>query len=114
VIVADSAYNPKTIVADKNLWYAMPLESTFASGVPDDLDTSRCLEQFHSTPILFIHNRSDPLVPFAVGQRLADEYRGPKEFLETTRLPESHAHMSAQFDPAAQQKILAFLEQHLR
>ena len=112
-IVADSAYNPKTIVADKRLWLAIPFESAFASGVPDDLDTSRCLQELHSTPVLFIHNRSDPMVPFAVGQRLADEYRGPKEFVETIKLPESQAHMSAQFDPAAQQQILAFLEQHL-
>jgi fermentation-respiration switch protein FrsA (DUF1100 family) len=37
-----------------------------------------------ATPLLVIHSRSDEIVPFAHGQALHDEARGPKELLVTS------------------------------
>lgn len=112
-IVVESTFNPKTIVDDRHMWYAKPLEGTFAADVPDDLDTARCLGEIKATPILFVHNRDDPLAPYDAARRLFDGYQGPKEFLDTKKLDSSKAHMGSAFDDSAQAKVLAFLELNL-
>lgn len=112
-IVVEGAFNPKTIVDDRHMWFAKPLEGMFAAGVPDDLDTARCLRENKATPILFVHNREDTLAPYDAARRLFDGYPGAKEFFETKKLDSSQAHMGSAFDDAAQAKILAFLKQNL-
>lgn len=112
-IVVEGTFNPKTIVDDRHMWYVKPLEAKFVSGIPDDLDTARCLNEINSTPILFVHNRDDPTAPYDAARRLYDDYQGPKEFLDTMKLDSSQAHMGSAFDKDAQAKVLAFLKQHL-
>jgi len=112
-IVVEGAFNPKTIVDDRHMWYAKPLEARFVAGVPDDLDTARCLNEIKTTPILFVHNRDDALAPYDAARRLFDGYQGPKEFFDTKKLDSSQAHMGSFFDAQAQAKILAFLKQQL-
>lgn len=112
-IVVEGIFNPKTIVDDRHMWYAMPLEGRFTTEVPDELDTARCLNGIKATPILFVHNRADPLAPYDAARRLFDGYQGPKEFLDTRQLDASEAHMGSAFDDTAQAKILAFLKEQL-
>jgi hypothetical protein len=112
-IVVEGTFNPKTIVDDRHMWYAKPLEGSFVSEVPDELDTTRCLSEIKGTPTLFVHNRADPLAPYDAARRLFDGYPGPKEFLETKPLDSSQAHMGSAFDAQAQTRILAFLRQNL-
>jgi len=112
-IVVEGAFNPKTIVDDRHMWYAKPLEGRFAADIPDDLDTTRCLGEIKATPIHFVHNPDDPLAPYDAARRLFDGYQGPKEFFETRKLDSSQAHMGSAFDDAAQGKVLAFLKQNL-
>jgi fermentation-respiration switch protein FrsA (DUF1100 family) len=112
-IAVEGTFNPKTIVDDRHMWYVKPLEGKFIAGVPDDLDTARCLQEIHATPILFVHNRDDPEAPYDAARRFYDGYQGPKEFLETEKLGSSQAHMASFFDKEAQAKILAFVRQNL-
>jgi dienelactone hydrolase len=62
------SFNPKTVVADKKRWIAMPFSSMFSSSVPDELDTAECLWKMRSVPILFLHNPADPLAPYSAAQ----------------------------------------------
>ncbi len=112
-IVIEGTFNPKTIVDDRHMWYAKPLEARFVAGVPNDLDTARCLNEIKTTPILFVHNRDDALAPYDAARRLYDGYQGPKEFFDTKKLDSSQAHMGSFFDDQARAKILAFLKQQL-
>ena len=112
-IAVEGTFDPKTIVDDRHMWYVKPLEARFIAGIPDNLDTAKCLDQINGTPILFVHNRADTLAPYDAARRLYGGYRGPKEFLDTRQLPSEQAHMGSFFDPAAQAKVLAFLKAHL-
>jgi predicted esterase len=112
-IAVEGTFNPKTIVDDRHMWFVKPLEGMFVAEIPDDLDTSRCLNEIKATPILFVHNRYDTLAPYDAARRLYDGYRGPKEFFDTKKLDSSQAHMGSAFDEQAQAKILAFLKQSL-
>ena len=76
----EGTFNPKTIVNDKKLYVAMLVDPMLESSVPDALDTSRCLRELKSVPVLFLHNANDPLAPYESGRRLYDSYQGPKEF----------------------------------
>ena len=113
-IVVEGTFNPKTVVEDRHMWYVKPLEGRFVAEVPDSPNTASCLNEIKATPILFVHNRADPLAPYDAARRLFDSYQGPKEFVETRQLDSSEAHLGSAFDPTAQAKILAFLKQNLR
>jgi len=112
-VVAEGSFNPKTIVEDKHLWIAMPLSGMFSSSVPDELDTSRCLSQLQSVPIMFLHGQEDPLAPYDSARRLYEGYQGPKQFVETHPAVGADAHYGSVSDPEARAKVLAFLKQHL-
>jgi dienelactone hydrolase len=86
-VVVEGTFNPKTIVEDKHLYIAMPLESMFKSGVPDELDTGRCLQELKSVPVLFLHNRADALAPYDSARRLFDSYQVQRNSLTRKRLP---------------------------
>lgn len=111
-IVAEGTFNPKTVVEDKHLWIAMPLEPFYRPWVPDELDTSRCLQGLRSVPVLFLHNREDPLAPYDSAKRLFDSYSGPKEFADTNPAPGADAHFGSASDPGARANVLAFLKRH--
>ena len=113
-IVVEGTFNPKTIVEDKHLYIAMPLDSMFKSAVPDELDTNRCLQGLKSVPVLFLHNRNDPLAPYDSARRIFDSYQGPKEFIDTRQVSGgADAHYGSMTDPEARAKVLAFLKHHL-
>jgi predicted esterase len=112
-IVVEGTFNPKTVLDDRHMWYAKPFEGRFVAEVPEDLDTARCLSEIKTTPILFVHNRADPLAPYDAAKRLFHGYQGPKEFLDTKKLDSSEAHLGSFFDEPAQTQILAFLNQNL-
>ena len=112
-VVAEGSFNPKTILEDKHLWITMPVNSTFKSSVPNELDTSGCLRDMKSIPILFLHNQQDPLAPYDSARRLYDGYQGPKQFVDTTNAPGSDAHFGSVSDPKARARVLAFLREHL-
>ncbi|HKN00418.1 MAG TPA: hypothetical protein VJX23_07865 [Candidatus Binataceae bacterium] len=112
-IAAEGTFNPKTVVEDKHLWAAMPLNAMFKSDVPDELNTSRCLQESKAASILFVHNPADPMVPYDSARRLYDGYQGQKQFLDTKTVPGTDAHFGSVSDPEARAKILAFLKQHL-
>jgi predicted alpha/beta hydrolase len=112
-IAVEGTFNPKTIVEDKHLYIAMPLDTMFESGVPDELDTNRCLQGLKSVPVLFLHNHNDPLAPYASARRLFDSYQGPKEFIDTREVSGADAHYGSVSDPEAQAKVLAFVKHHL-
>lgn len=112
-IVVEGTFNPKTIVDDKHLYIAMPLNPMLKSSVPDDLDTGRCLRELKSVPILFLHNPGDPLAPYDSARRLFDGYQGPKEFVDTVAAPGADVHYGSVSDPDARAKVLAFLKLHL-
>ena|ERR1700687_1670012 len=112
-VVAEGTFNPKTIVEDKHLYVAMALDPMFKSAVPDELDTSRCLQELKSVPVLFLHNHDDPLVPYDSARRLFDAYQGPKEFIDTIKTSGSDAHYGSVSDPEARTRVLAFLKHHL-
>ena len=111
-VVVEGTFNPKTIVDDKHLYIAMPLNPMFRSSVPDDLDTSRCFRELKSVPILFLHN-PDPLAPYDSARRLFDGYQGPKEFIDTRTAPGGDAHFGSVSDPDARARVLAFLKLRL-
>jgi dienelactone hydrolase len=113
-LVVEGTFNPKTIVEDKHLWIAMPLEPLFRRSVPDELDTSRCLQNLKPAPIMFLHSPADPLAPYRAARRLYDDYQREKQFVETNPVAGSDAHYGSVSDPEARAKVLAFLEQHLR
>jgi predicted alpha/beta hydrolase len=107
------SFNPKTVVADKKRWIAMPFSSMFSSSVPDELDAAECLQKMRSVPIVFLHNPADPLAPYSAAQNLYDSYSGPKTFVVTNPAPSADAHYGSVTDPAAPAKILEFLRSHL-
>jgi len=84
-----------------------------SAGVPDELDTSKCLQQSRAGAILFVHNRANPVVPYNSARRLYDGYSGQKQFLDTREVPGSNAHFGSATDPDARVRILAFLHQNL-
>jgi pimeloyl-ACP methyl ester carboxylesterase len=112
-VVVEGTFNPKTIVEDKHLYIAMPLDPMFKSAVPDELDTSRCLQELKSVPVLFLHNHNDPLAPYDSARRLFDGYQGPKEFIDTREVSGPDAHYGSVSDPEARARVLAFLKHHL-
>jgi uncharacterized protein len=112
-IVVEGTFNPKTIIDDKHLYVAMPLSPMLESSVPDELDTSRCLRELKTVPVLFLHNPNDPLAPYDSAKRLFDGYQGPKEFIDTRAAPGADAHYGSVSDPDARAKVLAFLKLHL-
>ncbi len=113
-VVVEGTFNPKTIINDKKLYVALLVDPMLESSVPDDLDTSRCLQELKSGPVLFLHNPSDPLAPYESARRLYDSYQGPKEFVETKVAPGADAHYGSVSDSDARAKVLAFLKLHLR
>lgn len=112
-VVVEGTFNPKTIVSDKHLYVAMALDPMLESSVPDELDTARCLEGLRSVPVLFLHSQNDPLAPHDAARRLFASYQGPKEFIDTKPTPGADAHYGSVSDPAAREKVLAFLKLHL-
>ena len=112
--VVEGTFNPKTIVSDKKLYVAMLVDPMLQSSVPDSLDTSRCLDELKSVPVLFLHNPNDPLAPYDSARRLFDSYRGPKDFIVTNPAPSADAHYGSVSDSGARAKVLAFLKLHLR
>jgi fermentation-respiration switch protein FrsA (DUF1100 family) len=112
-VVVEGTFNPKTIVEDKHLYIAMALDPMLKSSVPDDLDTSRCLQELKSVPVLFLHNPNDPLAPYDAARRLFDSYPGPKEFKVTQPAPGADPHFGSVSDPDAKARVLAFLKLHL-
>jgi dienelactone hydrolase len=112
-VVVEGTFNPKTIVNDKKLYVAMLMDPMLESSVPDALDTSRCLQELKSVPVLFLHNPNDPLAPYESARRLFDSYKGPKEFINTNAAPGADAHYGSVSDPEARARVLAFLKVHL-
>jgi len=112
-VVAEGTFNPKTVIHDKHLYVAMAIDPMLESSVPDELDTARCLQDLKSVPVLFLHNPSDPLAPYDAARRLFASYQGPKEFIDTSAAPGADAHYGSVSDPAAREKVLAFLKLHL-
>jgi pimeloyl-ACP methyl ester carboxylesterase len=113
-LVVEGTFNPKTVIADKHLYIAMAVDPMLESSVPDDLDTSHCLQELRSVPLLFLHNTNDQLAPYDSARRLFDSYQGPKEFLDTRPAPGADAHYGSVSDPGARAKVLTFLTLHLR
>ena len=113
-VVVEGTFNPKTVITDKHLYIAMAVDPMLESSVPDDLDTSRCLQELKSVPVLFLHNPNDPLAPYDSARRLYDSYQGPKEFVDTKVAPGADAHYGSVSDAEARAKVLAFLKLHLR
>ena len=111
--VVEGTFNPKTVVTDKKLYVAMVIDPMLESSVPDDLDTSRCLHELKSVPVLFLHNPNDPLAPYDAARRLFDSYPGPKEFIVTNAAPGADAHFGSVSDSDARARVLAFLKLHL-
>jgi len=112
-VVVEGTFNPKTVIADKHLYIAMAVDPMLESSVPDELDTSRCLQQLKSIPVLFLHNTNDPLAPYDSARRLFDSYQGPKEFIDTKAAPGADAHYGSVSDSEARARVLAFLRLHL-
>ena len=112
-IVGEGSFNPKTIVADRNLWVPGPFASKFAADVPNDLDTNRCLQKLKSVPIMFLHSPGDPLATYDSARRLYDSYSGPKDFVVTNPESGTNRHYGSFSDPAAQTKVIEFLKAHL-
>lgn len=112
-VVVEGTFNPKTVISDKHLYIAMAVDPMLESSVPDDLDTSRCLQELKSVPVLFLHNPNDPLAPYDSARRLFDSYQGPKEFIDTNAAPGTDAHYGSVSDPEARTRVLAFLKVHL-
>ncbi len=112
-VVVEGTFNPKTVISDKHLYIAMAVDPMLESSVPDDLDTSRCLQELKSVPVLFLHNPNDPLAPYDSARRLFDSYQGPKEFIDTNAAPGTDAHYGSVSDPEARTRVLEFLKLHL-
>ena len=112
-VVVEGTFNPKTVIADKHLYIAMAVDPMLESSVPDELDTSGCLHELKSVPVLFLHNTNDPLAPYDSARRLFDSYQGPKEFIDTKAAPGADAHYGSVSDSEARTKVLAFLRLHL-
>ena len=49
--------------------------------LPQDYDSIASLKD-QTTPLLVVHSKQDPLVPYRLGQKLFDSYTGPKTFLD--------------------------------
>jgi alpha/beta superfamily hydrolase len=112
-VVVEGTFNPKTVIADKHLYIAMAVDPMLESSVPDELDTSSCLRQLKSVPVLFLHNTNDPLAPYDSARRLFDSYQGPKEFIDTKAALGADAHYGSVSDSEARARVLAFLRLHL-
>jgi len=91
----------------------MPLDSWFKADIPDDLDTTRSLQNSKAGSILFVHSRRDPVVPYDAARRMYESYGGPKQFLETNPPEGANAHFGSVSDLNARTQILDFLKQHL-
>jgi pimeloyl-ACP methyl ester carboxylesterase len=112
-VVVEGTFNPKTVIHDKHLYLAMAIDPMLESSVPDELDTGKCLQGLKSVPVLFLHNRADPLAPYDSARRLFDSYQGPKEFIDTNAAPGADAHYGSVSDSEARASVLAFLKLHL-
>jgi len=109
-IVAEGSFNPKTIISDKHLWIAAPFRTMFEKGVPDELDTARCVQASRAGAIMFVHGPGDPLAPYDAARKLYDSFGGDKQFVETRPAAGADAHFGSSTDLQARQRILDFLE----
>lgn len=60
-------------------WIMQPFAYLFLS---DDYAPKGKISQISPTPLMVVHRKNDPVVPFELGKRVFNEAKDPKEFLE--------------------------------
>lgn len=115
VIVENSMYSFERLIKDAPEAKSMPglmsdalIKLTMWRGGFDDSRTpARSLQAVDSVPILFIHSKTDAIVPYGQTQKLADLYKGPK----TVWLAEQGKHSEIWNTNKAEyeQQILTFM-----
>lgn len=76
-------------------------------GMPDDYDLLDVVQEISPTPLLLVHGKDDPVVPYAHGLDLYEKARSPKEFLAY-----EGGHNDAWDIPLRRQMLLDFLVLH--
>lgn len=85
-------------------WLLWPFQWPVAAAMPDDWNPIDHVAALEGSPLLLLHSREDPVIPFAQGQAVFEAAEEPKVF-QPLRGP----HGAGPRDPAVQQRMLDFL-----
>ena len=111
-LVLDSTFSSYRRVAQgklAGLWPTWPLQWPLSRLlISDRLAPDRLVVRRKAVPLLMLHARGDPVVPYAEGARLYALAPGPKEFWDVpgTGHTEAFGRLGAEFRP----RLLGFLE----
>jgi fermentation-respiration switch protein FrsA (DUF1100 family) len=110
-LVLDSTFSSYRRIARQKLsqvWLTWPLQWPLSFLISDRYAPDRLIAKRRPVPLLMLHAKDDPVVPFAEGKRLYDLASGPKEFWEVpgSGHTEAFGARGAEFRP----RLLRFLD----
>lgn len=110
LIIIESGFPSYTEVAARVLrqaWLTWPF-SPLAYILISDRYAPKQYTQESFSPLIVIHDKRDPIVPYSLGKKLYEKAQGPKEFWEPNQ--GQHIHAFANRDPTWQEKLLQRLK----
>lgn len=113
-LVLDSTFSSYRRVAREkmsHLWLTWPLRWPLSFLVSDRYAPDRAIAKRRPVPLLMLHAKDDPVVPYAEGRRLYDLAPGPKQFWDVPGdgHTEAFGARGAEFRP----RLLTFLDEAL-
>lgn len=85
-------------------WLLWPFQWPVAAAMPEQWNPVDHVGKLEDTPLLMLHSREDPIIPFEQGQAVYEAAKDPKVF-QPLRGP----HGAGPRDPAVQQRMLDFV-----
>lgn len=108
-LIIDGAFAGFRMIAREKLnqsWLTWPFQAPLSALIPADREPVKVVDEI-DRPLLFIHSKTDPIVPFHHGEKLYQAASEPKQFL-----PTSTPHAATFMVERYQQVLLEFMQRH--
>ncbi|MFE8070737.1 alpha/beta hydrolase [Marinobacteraceae bacterium S3BR75-40.1] len=108
-LIVDGALSGFRDIAREKLdgsWLTWPFQTPLSWTIPDDYEPVDYIDRIHQ-PLLVIHSRRDPVVPYHHGVRLYDAASKPKRFI-ATQTP----HAATFIVPEYREAVLDFMAKY--
>lgn len=99
-----TGYPQITRSAMSQSWLLWPFQWPVAAAMPDQWNPVDQVPKLEGTPLLILHSREDPVIPFEQGKRVYEAAGEPRVF-QPLRGP----HVAGMSDPEVQDRMLQFV-----
>jgi hypothetical protein len=98
----------------RDLWFlypiGLPIAAIVSADVPKNMDVSKCIEEFDSVPMVFIHDKEDKITPYEAAKNIFDKYQGSKYLVEPDKPTSSPHHLNLSKAESTKESLFDFIK----